>query len=298
MPIEVPPGRFVDLDGPVHFVEWEGPPGRTFVLVHGLGGSLLSWIAVAPGLARHGRVLALDLPGFGRTARDGRRSRVSDLRSTVSGFIDEVAQGPVVLVGNSMGGGIAMLEAALEPKAVHALVLSNSVFPWKRGAFPAPIVMLGFALYEMPRVGEWASRQRLTRLEADRAVRLGLRIITADPASVSEDLVRLHVEQLVGLQGEADAGPAFLEAARSLLALGRRREVVRWLVNAVSCPVLVIHGREDRLVPLGFAMGALEMRPEWEMRLIPKVGHVPQMEAPERWLAAVEDWLAGVPLPA
>jgi len=298
MPIEVPPGRFVDLDGPVHFVEWEGPSGRTFVLVHGLGGSLLSWIAVAPGLARHGRVLALDLPGFGRTARDGRRSRVSDLRSTVSGFIDEVAQGPVVLVGNSMGGGIAMLEAALEPKAVHALVLSNSVFPWKRGAFPAPIVMLGFALYEMPRVGEWASRQRLTRLEADRAVRLGLRIITADPASVSEDMVRLHVEQLVGLQGEADAGPAFLEAARSLLALGRRREVVRWLVNAVSCPVLVIHGREDRLVPLGFAMGALEMRPEWEMRLIPKVGHVPQMEAPERWLAAVEDWLAGVPLPA
>lgn len=298
MPIEVPPDRFVDLDGPVHFAEWEGPPGRTFVLVHGLGGSLLSWIAVAPGLARHGRVLALDLPGFGRTARDGRRSRVSDLQATVSGFIDEVARGPVVLVGNSMGGGIAMLEAALEPKAVHALVLSNSVFPWKRGAFPAPIVMLGFALYEMPRVGEWASRQRLTRLEADRAVRLGLRIITADPASISEDLVRLHVEQLVGLQGEADAGPAFLEAARSLLALGRRREVVRWIVNAVSCPVLVIHGREDRLVPLGFAMGALEMRPEWEMRLIPKVGHVPQMEAPERWLAAVEDWLAAVPVPA
>jgi pimeloyl-ACP methyl ester carboxylesterase len=243
-------------------------------------------------------VLALDLPGFGRTARDGRRSRVSDLRATVSGFIDEVAQGPVVLVGNSMGGGIAMLEAALEPKVVHALVLSNSVFPWKRGAFPAPIVMLGFALYEMPRVGEWASRQRLTRLEADRAVRLGLRIITADPGSIPEDLVRLHVEQLVGLQGEADAGPAFLEAARSLLSLGRRREVVRWIVNAVSCPVLVIHGREDRLVPLGFAIGALEMRPEWEMRLIPKVGHVPQMEAPERWLAAVEDWLAEVSVPA
>jgi pimeloyl-ACP methyl ester carboxylesterase len=298
MPIEVPPDRFVDLDGPVHFVEWEGPPGRTFVLVHGLGGSLLSWIAVAPGLARHGRVLALDLPGFGRTGRDGRRSRVSDLRATVSGFIDEVARGPVVLVGNSMGGGIAMLEAALEPKVVQALVLSNSVFPWKRGAFPAPIVMLGFALYEMPWVGEWASRQRLTRLEADRAVRLGMRIIAADPASISEDLVRLHVEQLVRLQDEADAGPAFLEAARSLLALGRRREVVRWIVSAVSCPVLVIHGREDRLVPLGFAIGALEMRPEWEMSLIPKVGHVPQMEAPERWLAAVEDWLAEVPVPA
>jgi pimeloyl-ACP methyl ester carboxylesterase len=293
-----PPSRFVDLDGPVHYVEWEGPPERTFVLVHGLGGSLLSWLAVAPGLARHGRVLALDLPGFGHTERNGRRSRVSDLRATVSGFVNEVAGGPVVLVGNSMGGGISMLEAALEPKAVQALVLSNSVFPWKRGALPAPVVMLGFALYELPRVGEWASRQRLTRLEADRAVRLGLRLITVDPSAIPEDLVRLHVEQLVKLQGDADAGPAFLEAARSLLALGRRREVVRWIVNAVSCPVLVIHGREDRLVPLGFAMGALEMRPEWEVRLIPKVGHVPQMEAPQRWLAAVEDWLAELPAPA
>jgi pimeloyl-ACP methyl ester carboxylesterase len=181
---------------------------------------------------------------------------------------------------------------------VQALVLSNSVFPWRRGAFPAPIVMLGFALYELPRVGEWASRQRLTRLEADRAVRLGLRIITADPSTIPDDLVRLHVEQLVRLQGDADAGPAFLEAVRSLLALGRRRGTVGWIVNSVSCPVLVIHGREDRLVPLRFAMGVLEMRPDWEFRLIPKVGHVPQMEAPQRWVAAVEDWLARLPPPA
>ena len=106
MRIEMPESRFADLDGPVHFVEWDGPPGRTIVLVHGLGGSLLSWLAVAPGLAKHGRVLALDLPGFGRSDRGGRRSRVSDLRTTVSRFIDEVADGgPVVLVGNSMGGG-------------------------------------------------------------------------------------------------------------------------------------------------------------------------------------------------
>jgi pimeloyl-ACP methyl ester carboxylesterase len=201
-----------------------------------------------------------------------------------------------VLVGNSMGGGISMLEAALEPAAVEALVLSNSVFPWKRGSsLPAPVVMVGFALYELPRVGEWASRQRVTRLEAERAVELGLRIIAADPSAIPEDLVRLHVEQLVRHQQNPDAGPAFLEAARSLLSLGRRRELVRWIVGSVKAPVLVVHGREDRLVPLGFAMGALEMRPDWDVRLIPKVGHVPQMEAPERWLAAVEPWIEGLP---
>ena len=95
MPIEPPPSRFVDLDGPVHYVEWEGPAERTFVLVHGLGGSLLSWLAVAPGLARHGRVLALDLPGFGRTERNERRSRVSDLRAMVSMFVNEIGVLPV-----------------------------------------------------------------------------------------------------------------------------------------------------------------------------------------------------------
>jgi pimeloyl-ACP methyl ester carboxylesterase len=296
LPIEVPQSRFADLDGPVHFTEWTGPPGRTFVLVHGLGGSLLSWLAVAPRLATHGRVLALDLPGFGRTPRAGRRSRVSDLRRIVSRFIDEVAGGgPVVLVGNSMGGGVSMLEAALEPANVQALVLSNSVFPFARGSLPAPIVLLGFGLYQIPHVGEWASRQRVTRLEAERAVELGLRIIAADPSTIPPELVQLHVEQLVRHQADEDAGPAFLEAARSLMALGRRRDLVRWIVRSVKCPALVIHGRADRLVPLGYALAALRMRPDWDMRLLPRVGHVPQMEAPERWLAAVEEWLARLP---
>jgi pimeloyl-ACP methyl ester carboxylesterase len=290
--IEMPQSRWADLDGPVHYVGWDGPDERTFVLVHGLGGSLLSWLAVGPGLARHGRVFALDLAGFGRTPRAGRRNRLSDNRALLSRFVEEVAGGgPVVLCGNSMGGGVSMLQAALEPASVDGLVLSNSVFPWVRGAYPAPIVMVGFGLYRLPRVGEWFSRRRLNGLDAERAVRLGLRIIAADATRIDPDLVRIHVDQLLRHQANEDAGPAFLEAARSLMALGRRQKVARRILDAVKCPVLVIHGRRDRLVPLGYAESALAGHPQWEMRLIPKVGHVPQMEAPERWLSAVESWL-------
>jgi pimeloyl-ACP methyl ester carboxylesterase len=195
-----------------------------------------------------------------------------------------------------MGGGISMLEAALEPDSVEGLVLSNSVFPWVRGATPAPIVMLGFGMYQLPRIGEWASRQRLSALEADRAVRMGLRIVAADPGTIDPELVRAHIEQLARLQGDPDAGAAFLEAARSLLALGRRPEAARWILDAIRCPVLVIHGREDRLVPLRYAEAALAGHPGWEMRLLPKVGHIPQMEAPERWLGAVGNWLARLPM--
>lgn len=292
MTIEIPPSRWVDLDGPLHYVGWEGPDERTFVLVHGLGGSLLSWLAVGPGLARHGRVFALDLAGFGRTPRAGRRSRVSDNRALLSRFVREVAGGgPVVLCGNSMGGGISMLQAALEPASVEGLVLSNSVFPWVRGAYPAPVVLVGFGLYRLPRVGEWISRQRLNGLDAERAVRIGFRIIAADPTRIDPELVKVHVDQLLRHQADEDAGPAFLEAARSLMALGRRPKVAGWILDSVTCPVLVIHGRRDRLVPLGYAESALAGHPRWQMRLIPKVGHVPQMEAPDRWLSAVEAWL-------
>lgn len=298
MTIEVPESRWADLGGPVHYVAWDGPRDRTIVLVHGLGGSLLSWLAVAPGLAEHGRVFALDLAGFGRTPRAGRRSRVSDNRSLLGRFIEEVVgEEPVVLCGNSMGGAISMLHAALEPASVEALVLSNSVFPWVWGATPAPIVMFGFGLYQLPRVGEWMSHQRLNRLEAERGVRAGLKIIAADPSRIEPDLVRAHVEQLIRHQSDDDAGAAFLEAARSLMALGRRPKAARWILDSVRCPVLVIHGREDRLVPLRYAQRALDGHPEWEMRLIPKVGHVPQMEAPDRWLAAVEEWLGHLPSP-
>lgn len=291
--IQVPESRFAELGAPVHHVVWEGPRERTFVLVHGLGGSLLSWLLVGPGLARHGRVLALDLWGFGRTARDGHRSRLTEQRALVSRFVHEVAGGgPVVLVGNSMGGGIAMLQAALEPATVVGLVLSNSVFPFARGSLPAPIVMVGFGLYRIPRVGEWAARQRITRFEAERAVRIGLRIIAADPSTIPDDLVRLHVEQLVAHQQDPDAGPAFLEAARSLMALGRRPKTARWILEQVKAPVLAIHGRLDRLVPVGYARAAVRNRPGWELVELPGVGHVPQMEAPQDWLAAVESWLA------
>jgi len=298
MPAQIvaPESRFADLDGPVHYVTWDGPAERTFVLVHGLGGSLLSWLLVGPELAKDGRVMALDLYGFGRTGRDGRRSRLTDQRALVSRFVEEVAGGgPVVLVGNSMGGGIAMLQAALEPASVESLVLSNSVFPYSRGALPAPIVMAGFAIYQVPWVGEWASKQRVTRLEAERAVEIGLRIITADPSTIPGDLVRLHVEQLVRHQQDPDAGAAFLEAARSLMSLRRRPGLTRWLMDEIKAPVLAIHGQRDRLVPVGYARAAAAAQPEWDFRILPRVGHVPQMEAPERWLAAVRDWLPRIP---
>jgi pimeloyl-ACP methyl ester carboxylesterase len=151
--LELPELATIDLDGPVRYRAWDGPAETTFVLVHGLGGSHLNWLQVAPGLAGLGRVFALDLPGFGWSPRAGRRSGVMDERRVVSGFIKRFATGRAVICGNSMGGVIAILQAAVEPASVDGLVLTSSALPWSRGGYPHPLVIGAFAMYDVPIVG-------------------------------------------------------------------------------------------------------------------------------------------------
>jgi pimeloyl-ACP methyl ester carboxylesterase len=288
--LELPELRTTDLDGPTTFRAWDGPRDITFVLVHGLGGSHINWVQVAAGLSGLGRVLALDLPGFGYSPRNGRGSGLMDERRILSRFIAEQASGRVVLVGNSMGGVIGILHAAVEPDTLAGLVLTSSPFPWTRGALPHPAVLAGFAAYDAPGLGPLLLEARIRRLDPARAVRLGFRFVAADPRSVPDEVVRLTVEQVQERGLDPDAPAAFQAAWRSLRRLGARPDIARRAMDGVRCPVFVLHGRRDRLVPAAYAEAALREHPAWRGRIFPDLGHVPQMEAPGRWLAEVADW--------
>jgi pimeloyl-ACP methyl ester carboxylesterase len=229
--LDLPALQTIDLDGPVAYREWAGPSETTFVLVHGLGGSNVNWVRVAPGLDGFGRVLALDLPGFGRTPRAGRGSGMMDLRRTLSRFIETVATGDVILSGNSMGGVVSMIQAAVAPGSVHALVLTGAGFPRAKRVRPHPLVWATFTMYEAPQVGELLARIRTREIDAERVVRLGMRVIAADPSSIPEDVIELHVEAVRAHANDLDAGPAFVDAARSLLRLGRRPSHTRWVAQ-------------------------------------------------------------------
>jgi pimeloyl-ACP methyl ester carboxylesterase len=292
--LKIPALRSMDADGTIAFREWDGPGETTFVMVHGLGGSHLSWLQVAEGLSGQGRVLALDLPGFGWSPRGGRGSGLMELRRAVSSFILNKATGRVILCGNSMGGAVSMLQAAVEPDSVDGLVLSGSVFPWARGGTPHPLVLATFGLYDTTGLGERFVRVRARSMDPERGVRLSFRIITADPGTIPEEVIRLHIDLARERQHDPDAVPAFLDAARSLIRLGKRPSVMARTLDSISAPVLVLHGRRDRLVPVAFAEAALDRRPTWRGRIFPDLGHVPQMEAPGRWIAEVADWQGGV----
>ena len=290
MTLDLPELRLSDLDGPVAFREWSGPRETTFVMVHGLGGSHINWIQVAGGLSGLGRVIAPDLPGFGASPRNGRGSGLMDERRILSRFIDERASGRVVLVGNSMGGVIGILQAAVEPETLAGLVLTGSPFPWTRGALPHPAVLAAFAAYDAPGLGPLLLEARVRRFDPERAVRLGFRFVAADPRSIPDEVVRLTVEQVRERGLDPDAPAAFYDAWRSLRRLGARPDIARRAMDGVRCPVFVLHGRRDRLVPAAYADAALREHPAWRGRIFPDLGHVPQMEAPGRWLAEVADW--------
>lgn len=289
--LDLPPRRTADIDGPVHYREWDGPAGRTFVLIHGLGGCHVNWWKVAPRLAAHGRVLALDLVGFGLTPRAGRGSDLRSNRLLLSRFLREVDATPAVLVGNSMGGAIALLQAALEPETVEGLILSSAALPWVRGVRPTLVTEVGFNLYRIPFLGEVFGRWRIKGMTAERTTEIGSWLIAADPSAIDERTWSSQLEMVRLQQADPDSVPAFLEAARSLMKLGSYRRATNEILTRVRCPVLVLHGDQDKLVPLGFARDATRRHPDWDLRVFPGVGHAIQLEAPDRWMSAVGDWL-------
>ena len=298
--LELPDSQWIDLDGPVHYREWPGPPdGPTFVCVHGLGGSLLNWAGVAPGLAKHGRVLAPDLVGFGLTPTENRKADVGSNRKILDRFIRTLDLPPAVVVGNSMGGKVSLIQAAHSPESVKALILTDAVFPRARAlnGQPHPQIAIAFAIYSNRRLGELLATGRARKLGAEGLVRETLRLCAPDPSSIDPRLVAALIEQAKERMEFDYATAAFLEAARSIfrsqLAPGKYRQLVR----RITAPALVMHGARDRLVPVAAAREATAKHDNWELVIFPDLGHIPQMEAPARWLETVEAWLPAATSP-
>jgi pimeloyl-ACP methyl ester carboxylesterase len=283
--------RTVDLGGVVHYVDFGGPDGApTVVLVHGLGGSHLNWDLFAPLLRPHARVLPLDLPGFGRSEPGDRRTTVHDNVRVLDWFLRDVAGTPVVLVGNSMGGMISILQTAASPETVNGLVLLDAAVPGPRRSLD-PLVAVTFAAYAIPRVGERFLSMRRKRSTPLRHVRDMLRLCGVDPDALPAATIDRSLTLLEQRRDVAGMDRAFLSAARSLLRQLVDPRSYRRAMAAVAVPVLMVQGDEDRLVPVAAARDISARHPHWQYLELPGVGHVPQLQVPERLATEVRGWL-------
>ncbi len=292
-----PTPRTADLDGPFAWVDHGGPAGAGVVVaVHGLGGSHANWHDLAPLLATEHRVLAVDLAGHGRTPRAGRSASVRANCQLLGRFLSEVVGEPVVLLGNSMGAAISVLQAAAHPAHVRGLALIGPALPRLRAAVPGRALAKQVALFAVPGVAERSLARRRTRLGAEAYVQATLELTCADVSKVSLEMRELAVQLCQERTNGPDGEQAFLEAARSLALLVTRAAAYRGVLASVSAPGIVLQGRRDRLVPVSGVAQLASLQPDWTLHLLDDVGHVPQIEAPRLTADLLLPWLASLPL--
>jgi pimeloyl-ACP methyl ester carboxylesterase len=284
--------RTIDVGGPVHVADFGGE-GPSIVLLHGLGGSHVNWMRLGPLLAERGRVLAPDLAGFGRTPPAGRRTTVQANARLVDRFVQEVAGAPAILVGNSMGGMVAILEAAVHPESVAGLVLVDPALPLAPGVPRDRQITLAFTAYMTPGIGEAFVRRRRRTLGSEGLVRETFRLCCVDPARVPEDVIKAHVDMVEARARMPWVDRAVLAAARSLVPLVLRRRHYRALLRRVEAPALLIQGMEDRFVQVAAAALVSSQQPDWTFRPMRGIGHTPHLEDPEATAAAIVEWADG-----
>ena len=264
--------RWIDLDGPVHYRDFGGPErGPLIVCVHGLGGSAVNWSAIAPLLTGRYRLLAPDLAGHGLTQSLGRGTDVAANRALLHRFIRSATArrvnpaSPVILMGNSMGGMISILEASAAPSAVAGLILVDPALPFMAvAARPDPLVAGLFALYATPGLGRVMMGRRRGQSPETLVTRI-LSLCCADVSRIPADVVTQHVDVARQRAAFADTGRDFTAAMRSVMATAGypRGQAYRQQIRSISCPVLLLHG----------------------------VGHVPQLEAPRDTARVITEWL-------
>ncbi len=257
----------------------EGPP---LVLLHGHGESSGSWRWVLPALARAHRVYAPDFPGSGGSAKPAAYAHPPAFYSDfLADFLDALGLERAALVANSHGGLVALRLACAVPARVTALVLVDSS-GLGREIHPA---LVGLTL---PGYGEAAMAWLKTPLGAAQWAWGLAALVLARPLLAPPEWLAQHY-RLAQTPGHLEGTLACL---RGELGLWGQREVFWDELLRLTMPTLVVWGAYDAVIPVSHASSAVERLPQGHLALIPDCGHVPHVERPDRFVAALGRFLA------
>jgi pimeloyl-ACP methyl ester carboxylesterase len=278
----------IDIDGPVSVIEYGGT-GSLAVCVHGLEGSALNWRLIADELAERHTVVAPDLSGFGYTEPFDRPTTVGHNASVVADVIRHYG-GPALLIGNSMGGLVSLIAAAETPELITALVLVDAAGPvgsWSR-LNPATLAKLGTPL--VPGLGaKLVDAYRATRT-AEEGVAEAYQFVTADPDSVDPTAFADALEIAELRRTQPWATSSLINATRSIAPWVMRRKRYAQMIHRIPHPALIVHGTRDDVVQVDTTRWLAEERPDWTVAYMKGLGHVPMIEAPDRFMKIFNTW--------
>ncbi|TDP93884.1 alpha/beta fold hydrolase [Labedaea rhizosphaerae] len=265
----------------LHVRRTPGPDDTTAVFVHGLSGSSTNWTDLAALLSGHANGVAVDLPGTGESEPlPGYRFTLDEFADTVARALRATGEGPVHLFGNSLGGAVSMVLAARHPDLVRTLTLISPAVPDRR-PLPGRMSDPRLALALLPVIGAPA-RGRLAALSPRARVEQVQRLCFADPSTVPETRIEEAARELVARSRHPWNGPALTGSTLGLLrAWFAPRSRSLWAVaERIKAPTLVVWGTEDRLVTARKAPKVARLIPRARLLVLPRTGHVAQMERP------------------
>ncbi|EHR59714.1 putative hydrolase or acyltransferase of alpha/beta superfamily [Saccharomonospora cyanea NA-134] len=260
----------------------------TAVYVHGLGGSSTNWTDLGRLLAPHASGHAPDLPGFGLSEpMDGFTFSLSAHAGVVGDYLAEHTDGPVHLIGNSMGGAISMLVAAHRPELVRTLTLISPAVPDLRPD-PRRLSDPRLALAYLPVIGKRARRELAALTPRQRAEQV-IRLCFADPSSFPahrfDELIEEHGARVSYEWAERAMTRSTMEIFRTWFTRGAGS---LWSVAPrISAPTLVVWGTHDRVISVRRAPRTARLVPRARLLILPRTGHVAQMERPTTVAKAV-----------
>jgi pimeloyl-ACP methyl ester carboxylesterase len=275
--------RFVDVSG-VRTRYWKlGDSGPAVVLLAGIGCSVREWRANIAALAQSHRIYAVDMLGAGLTDKpDGDRYSLPQLARFTLDFMSTQGEEHACLIGNSLGGRIALECARLSPERVRAMVL----------VAPAGVgreTLINMRLPTVPVLGELMTRPSRA------GMRMLWRSAFSDSAFVTEELV----EEKYALASLPGAQAAFLRTLRGFVGLGGFRrgplDEIQAALSGMTQPTLVVWGRDDRLLPVAQTRILKAKLPSCRVVVFDDCGHLPQIEKADAFNVSALEFLQSVP---
>lgn len=262
------------------------PDAPPVLLVHGLGDEADTWRHILPGLSEQYRVIAPDLPGFGRSDRPGLAYTPAFFRDVLHELLDTLDIMQVMLVGHSLGATLAHSISLDYPGRVSRLaLLSGSLLARNQKLDPATL------LYLVPGLGEWLyTRLRKDPQEAYRSLEPYYYSLENLPKA-DRDFLFERVNQRVWNDGQRRA---FLSTLRNMARwLPAQQRGLPARLAGLQTPTLVLWGEADRVNSMQGGLALVESQPSANLVSVPGAGHNLHQEKPQEVLQAIRSNFSG-----